>query len=209
MVDYLDKIFPSMVQYLPEQETQNFKFEHFEVTEEEVRHCQLLDAIHGRSEYRAFKPGTYVRLIRKNVSFNNIIMSDTWMEKSTNYDVYLNATGDVLIAGLGIGMVLLGIQNKKEVKSIIVVEKEQEIMDIVKDNLPLNGKVTIVCADIFDYQSTQKFDTIYFDIWDYICGDNWKDIVKLQRKFQGKRNKGSWCSSWRKEDFREAYRRSY
>mgnify|MGYP000786328328 FL=1 len=42
-------------------------------------------------------------------------MSDTPMEKETNRDFVHNAHGNVLIGGLGIGLIILAIQNKEDV----------------------------------------------------------------------------------------------
>lgn len=67
--------------------------------------------------------------------------------------------------------------------------------------------VTIVQGDIFTYETTAKFDTIYFDIWDNICGDNWDGMKRLHRKFRSKLRKGGWMSSWRKEDCQHLARR--
>lgn len=174
-----NKSFPKMTQYLKPQETEHFKILHREVTEHEVKFAKLRDCMHGVGDNDGLKPGTYVNLVKKGKFSNETMMSDTWYEKWTNYELLQNAKGEVLIAGLGIGMVVLALQEKQEVTSITVVEKEQEIVDLVKNSLPLNEKVTIVCSDIFEYIPTQKFDTIWFDIWDNVCGDNWQEIVKL------------------------------
>jgi 16S rRNA A1518/A1519 N6-dimethyltransferase RsmA/KsgA/DIM1 with predicted DNA glycosylase/AP lyase activity len=90
-------------------------------------------------------------------------MSNTPMEHRTNREVIRKANGHVFIAGLGIGMILLPIQEKENVSSIIVLEKFQAVIDIVAPQLPLNDKVTIIKGDVFDYQfpNGTKFDTIY------------------------------------------------
>lgn len=202
------KAFPNMVQFLKERETEHFRLEYFDVTEEDLRRCSMLDAVQGRCEYRGLTVGKYVRL-RRNNGFSNVMMSDTWMEKRSNYGFFLNARGDVLIAGLGIGMVLMGIQNKPEVTSVIVIEKEQEIIDLVAKQLPLNSKVTIIHADIFEYQTKQKFDCIYFDIWDNVCSDNWTEMKKLHAKFKSRKKPDAWISSWKKEETQDLHRRDY
>ncbi|MCJ7632849.1 hypothetical protein MUP77_10725 [Candidatus Bathyarchaeota archaeon] len=204
--------FPKMVPILKEQEGETFALQHFTVTKADVEDVQLIDRIHGRGEYDGFKPGQYVRLVNKSksqCSDKDILMSDTWMEKQSNLDLYHNAKGAVLIGGLGLGMVLLAIQDKPEVSSILVVEKEQEIINLVKPQLPLNSKVTIIHGDIFTYTPTQRFDTIYFDIWSNLCSDHWEEMKKLSIKFRSRLNKGGWMSSWRKEDTRYLLRIGY
>jgi hypothetical protein len=207
MISYTKKIeqaFPKMAEILKPCESEHFAISYNIATEEDVKLCQLRDAIHGRGEYDGFKAGTYIKLRRKPSLFDEPIMSDTFMEKETQFEVLENAHGDVLIAGLGIGMVLLAIQDLPSVSSVTVVEKEQEIIDLVKPQLPLNNKVSVVLGDIFTYETTAKFDTIYFDIWDNICGDNWEQMKKLQRRFRSRLKKGGWMSCWRKEDCKYA-----
>lgn len=210
MKGYIQKVeeaFPKMAEILKPCESEHFSISYITATEDDVKACQLRDAIHGRGEYFGFKTGTYIRLLRKPSFFNQPIMSDTFMEKETQMEVLENAHGDVLIAGLGIGMVLLAVQSLPSVSSVIVVEKEQEIIDLVKPQLPLKKKVSVVCGDIFSFETSAKFDTIYFDIWDNICGDNWDAMKRLHRRFRSKLKKGGWMSSWRKADVQDLARR--
>ncbi len=76
------------------------------------------------------------------------------------------AFGDVLIGGLGIGYSTQKIADKKEVKSVTVVEKSEPVLAMVVPYLKRNN-VTTVCTDLFDYlkHTTQKYDYCFFDIW--------------------------------------------
>lgn len=126
--------------------------------------------------------GTYVRLMHNG----SVVMSNTDMEKRTNFDFCIHAYGDVLIGGLGIGMILLAIQDDPKVKSITVLEKYQEVIDMVVPQLPLNNKIKIICADVFDWKPErgQRFDCIYMDIWNFINTDVYQDEMKpLKRKY--------------------------
>lgn len=127
-------------------------------------------------------PGTYVRLLHNG----ECVMSDTSMEKRTNMDFCMNAHGDVLIGGLGIGMIILAIQDKPEVKSITVIEKNQEVIDMVASQLNFNEKVKIICADVFEWKPEKgvKYDVSYMDIWNWINSDVYNDEMKpLKRKY--------------------------
>ena len=204
-----DKAFPEMAKLIKPQETENFKITHTVVTENDVKLAKLRSAIHANRDNDGLKPGTYVVLSRKSSMYNSTIMSDTWYEKFTNYELVDKARGDVLIAGLGIGMVVLALQDKDEVTTITIIEKEHEIINMIKSSIPFNKKINIIHTDIFKFNPHTKYDTIYFDIWDNVCGDNWQDIVHLQHLFQGKRNKNSFCSSWQKERVRHLNRSEY
>lgn len=145
--------YPKMAEVLNPAEGDRFKVDVFEITNENFR-AIFHDGI---------SPGKYARLVDKEL--HECVMSDTRMEQVTNGDFVLNAHGKVLIGGLGIGMVLLAIQDKPDVEEIVVVEKYQEVIDLVRNQLPLNNKVRVVCEDIFEYEPEQKFNTIYLDIW--------------------------------------------
>lgn len=180
--------FKSMYEILEERETENFKLEKFEIKE---------------YHFRGIPIGKYVRLIDKNISFYNCIMSDTPMEHNTNRRILNMANGDVLIGGLGIGMILMPLMEKEEVKSITIIEKEQEIIDMVASQLPLNDKVKIINGNIYDntFPRGTKFDTIYFDIWNTISTDDYEDMKYLKKLYKRclrskKENPNAWIGSW-------------
>jgi hypothetical protein len=137
-----------------------------------------------------------------------LVMSDTMMEKQSNRQFVREAKGDVLIAGLGIGMILLPTLNKAEVTSITVIEKEQDVIDLVSPHYQ-HDKLKVICADIFEWSPAkgQKFDTIYFDIWPNICIDNLDDMEKLHKRARSWRNKGCFLSSWMLDELRALKRR--
>jgi hypothetical protein len=126
--------------------------------------------------------GNYVRLRDRY----DCIMSNTPMEKRTNSDVVHYANGDVFIAGLGIGLIVLPIQEKENVKSVTILEKYPEIIELVGKQLPLNEKVKIIQGDVFTYNFPKgtKFDTIYFDIWNYVNSDVYEEMKLLRKKYR-------------------------
>jgi len=200
--------FPTMSKYLKPMAGKKFKIVHYTLTEEKLKLIKFRDIIHSRRESEGQKPGTIVQLCHKN---GEVIMTDTEMERRTNKYFFMQANGDVLIGGLGLGMILLAAQAKEEVNSITVVEISQEIIDLVAPQLPLNGKVNVICGDILTWwpeKKTTKFDTMYFDIWDSVCADHYSDMKKLNRRF-GRRlnrdNSNCYMSSWRYKDTKRLY----
>lgn len=164
-------MYKDMVQLLSPTENGDFKLEHFEIRNGNLR--AILDGIN---------PGNYVRLMHRG----EVVMSDTYMEKRTNSGFCANTYGDVLIGGLGIGMIIMAIQDDERVKSITVLEKYQEVIDMITAQLPFNDKVKIICADVFEWkpEKGQKFDCIYMDIWNYVNSDVYQDEMKpLKRKY--------------------------
>ena len=186
-----------MHKLIPENQIGDFKIVHHIATLEDVKFYKLRSALHndyGGYGYHDFEIGTYTELKHNG----GVISSDTPMEIRTCQDAVENASGNVLIAGLGLGIVLLEIQARSSVKSIIVIEKSREVMDLVDKYLPLTKAITIVKNDIFKWlpNKNTKFDTIYFDIWDDICGDNYKEMKELHKKFRKFKNKDAWMGSW-------------
>lgn len=198
----------TMIKYFPEEvEVGSFGIKHITLTEEDVKRKQLWAAfnLYQYREVRGLKPGTYVKLVGKG---HGLMMSDTHMEIDTNWEFIKRAHGDVLIAGLGLGIIVLSVQDKPEVGHITVVEKYPEVAELILDRVPINmDKFSLIIADIFDisFPKERKFDVIYFDIWDDVCADNNKEMVKLHRKFWRYLDRGNphrWMSSWRKDDVR-------
>lgn len=149
----------------------DFKIEHFEIKERTFR--EILDGI---------PPGNYVKLTHNG----EVVMSDTPMEKRTNASFVVNAYGDVLIGGLGIGMIIAAIQCHEKVNSITVIEKHQEVIDLITSQISFKDKVRIINADVFEWkpEKGQRFDCIYMDIWNYINKDVYHDEMKpLKRKY--------------------------
>lgn len=149
--------------------------------------------------------GKYVRL---HVN-GQLMMSDTAMERRTNRSFIEFATGRVLIAGLGVGLIIQNIIDKEDVTEIVVIEKYQDVIDVVEARIK-HPKLKIICADIFNYDmpNTEKFDTIYFDIWPSISTDNLDEMTLLHRKYRkNKRSKESYMDSWLR-DFLRSRRRA-
>ena len=77
----------------------------------------------------------------------------------------LLSEGNVLIGGLGLGCDLLNIASINAVLDIVVIEKNQEVIDLVWPYIPHN-KTKLVQGDINDFLSVTDnlFDIVYFDI---------------------------------------------
>jgi len=157
-------MYKDMADILSDRKSGEFKLSHYDITENNFR-----------AIYRDGIPiGTYIGLFHNG----EVVMSNTPMEKRTNREFVVNAHGNVLIGGLGIGLILLAVQDKEEVDHITVVEKHQEVIDLVADQLLLNDKVEIVNADVFDYVPKMKYNTIYMDIWNWVNSDIYNEQMK-------------------------------
>lgn len=150
------------------------------------------------SEY--VEPGRYARLMVNG----GVMMSDVLNEQRTNLSVTIHAKGDVLIAGLGLGMILVPILKNPKVTSVTVVEENPAVILLVAKHISAicPGKLQVFQGDIHEWQPTKKgrqFDTIYFDIWGEQSTDDLATMKQLHRQFQRYIRKGGWISSWNYE----------
>lgn len=83
------------------------------------------------------------------------------------------AFGDTLVLGLGLGYYPYIISSLDRVRSVTVIELQQEIIDLFEKHiLPQFGcrdKIRIIRADAFDYLETVRpgdYDFCYADIWE-------------------------------------------
>lgn len=163
----------------------------------------IRQAIHG-NEFMTMRDGGYVKMYVGN----KLMMSDTKMERQTNAEFIRKAHGDVLIGGLGIGMLIENLKDIPGVLTITVLENNSNLISLIEDRFK-HPKVTIIYADVFTWKSDRKFDCIWMDIWPEISEDNLDEMSKLHRKYSRmKKNKDSFLSSWMHRYLQNSRRRS-
>lgn len=137
-----------------------WKVETFSVPSHEVAMYNLR-AIRDGLYRRVIPPGQYTRLTHDG----HVIMSDTPAEAHEHVRAYQGATGHVLIAGLGIGLMLRAILTKADVKTVTVVEQSAEVIHMVGRHIA-DPRVKIVNADIYRWRPGKRtFDFAWYDIW--------------------------------------------
>jgi hypothetical protein len=191
--------------FIPENKIGDYAIEHFVLTEEDVRRVRMQDAIRGEREYSGIQAGVkYTRLMHGH----EVVMSNTPMEMDTNYVIMRHAKGRVLVAGLGLGMVLIAISKLRDVTSIFVCEKNWEVYNLVYPHIA--GKLMKVTKamhyDIFEFRDKvfkrpfkPCYDSIYFDIWNDSSGDNWEEMKKLKRMYRPLLTDGGLMRCWRED----------
>ena len=107
-----------------------------------------------------------VILYEKNDEPWDIWMSDAPFEQESILPAVEMAKGEVLMCGLGIGLLPTLIKNKKSVKIIDIVEINKEVIDLVFDQIK-TPKMSIIHADAWKYlaETEKKYDFIHVDIW--------------------------------------------
>ena len=211
--------FMPMHAFIPEGESGDWEVKHFETDKEEAHNRWLMAAMKGNYEYFDLEEGLYVRLVSHGTSWGNMTqMTDTPMERRTNMEFMRKAHGDVLIGGLGIGMIIAPLLCKEigdKVDSIRVVESSPDVIKLVKphiDKLDKHGKLEVIEADVMEYWTDDRFNVAYFDIWGNITADNLPEMSKLHRRWAHRMVKSDpdrWLSSWRHKDCQKHARIGY
>jgi spermidine synthase len=143
----------------------------------------------------------YVFLFDKSI--NKTMMSNHEFETLTNQKFLDNAKGDILIFGLGIGLIIFPLLTDNDIKSITIVEIDDGLIDevfpiIIKNDL--ESKVSVILSNAFDFETDKMFDTIYFDIWSVIDQQSFLEMKKLSEKFTKNLKPGGWMDSWCSEE---------
>ncbi len=201
--------FVPMYKILSVGKTKDFELKKRKITKHDVEVMELRAIFNPQSNIIPPKIGTLMVLSRKsgNSWRDDCVMSDAEYEKITNRTIVRVARGNVLIAGLGIGMILIPLLKNKDVKKITVIEKEQELIDLISPKIKKHdkkNKLQVIQGDINEIElpKEQKFDVIYFDIWDNVCGDNYQQMKDLKKKFSKNRAKGSTVLCWEEQSTR-------
>jgi len=197
--------FTDMVTILPESKKGEAEIRHY-VIDERAASRSRIRAMVTRGREGAAKVGIFAQLFIKG----SLVMSDTEHERQSNWDLLSESHyGDILIAGLGLGMVLLPILAREGVKSVTVIELSQDAIDLVEPHVREAAgkdadKLTVICGDIFEWKPPRgaRYHTIYFDIWGTICRDNLPQMKRLHQKFRRRKTKGGWMTSWLYNDLR-------
>ncbi len=95
------------------------------------------------------------------------IMQDSDAEYNEHQWLWENAKGDVLIGGLGLGMVHQPLIDNPEVTSVTVVEISQDVIDLVWPHCAKDDSFTLVKADMESWEvpEGQTWDIAWFDTW--------------------------------------------
>lgn len=189
-------LFPSMVKVVPEGERGIAKVKHDRVS-----------AFHAAMSALRGTPLSEGPICQLFVG-GTLWMSDGANEHRTNYEVCVEARGRVLIAGLGLGMILTKILAKKEVEHVTIIEKYQDVIDLVGPHFK-HKKLQIICADIYEWRPAKgaKFDCIYFDVWADQSTDDLEDMRKLHQAFKSFKAQGAWMESWNRAHLQSRKRR--
>jgi hypothetical protein len=148
---------------IPEQETQNWYIKKVYGDSSSI----YTNAIDRPCSGKAEPVDEYTFLCQKNP--NSIVMADTYHEYREHGHLWENASGDVLIGGLGLGLVNNFLIKCERVNSVTIIENSQEVIDIVWPYCEKNDKFSLIKANIEEYNPGMCWNYAWFDT--YIQGN--------------------------------------
>jgi len=200
--------FPRMVEIIPPGKKNNWRVEHFGLSEEEAHMLAVRDIANPERLTKEWTPpGMYARLMCDHT----VWMTDTNTERTTHQYWMGQAHGHVMVGGLGLGMCVCGLLEKPEVTEVTVVELHQEVIDLVKPHLNKVAQrykkpLYILYGDVNIYQPNAVFDCIWLDIWPTICADNLDQMDMLIERYDKYLRCGSagpycsWVKCWSQDE---------
>jgi hypothetical protein len=132
-------------------------------------------------------------------------MSITPMELESQSHHAFAAHGDVLIGGLGMGVLAYNVAQKPEVSKVTVIERDASIiamLKVVAEAWPdaWRSKVRIIHGDAFATTEAApcSYDVALFDIWPMVGDTNLRpDLQRLETRYMA----GQWAAWGLEMDF--------
>lgn len=126
-------------------------------------------------------PMTVMRYNGKNIMDTSNFVLDRIKEISD--ELY----GNVLICGLGMGASIFPLLHNRKVGQVVVIEYNEDIINrvgpMIKAHDTMN-KVVIKLQDAYTYETENKFDCIYLDIWsDFSNPTTFETIEQTKEKY--------------------------
>lgn len=127
-------------------------------------------------------------------------MTDAEFECRTNRRVVDWAAGDVLIAGLGIGLILRPMLDSPDVETVTVLERSADVIALIGPQYQ-HPKLTIIEADVYTWTPPKKaYNLIYFDVWASVPNeDNKEEIASLKKRYRSALKRCGRSMAWCEE----------
>ena len=112
--------------------------------------------------------------VKKPISVTSLIVGkETWMVDDPLHwygmqDLAKVASGNVLVAGLGLGLVIHALEENEAVTTVDVVEIDYDVVDLITPLIKMK-KTNIINDDFWQYlyKTKETYDTCILDIWVY------------------------------------------
>ncbi|UBF29921.1 hypothetical protein K9N68_37560 (plasmid) [Kovacikia minuta CCNUW1] len=143
----------------------------------------------------AFSEAVCIPVLAKKNNLKDVWMSLTPMEVATCRSGIHRANGNVLIAGMGLGWMTRRILQRKQVKSVTVVEINPDILQFFGSPLKSEfSQLDLVNQNVWNFleNSSHSFDSYIFDIWGKYGEASDDDRFQHLKNWARKENKRIW-----------------
>ena len=154
-----------------------------------------LNQMAGASGWNVLDPGSYKTLLVNG----DTMMSDTVGEREECEEAVHLARGDVLVAGLGLGMIIPPILQR--CTSLTVIEANPLVYQLVARHYQ-HPKLSILRADAFSWEPHRRFDFIWLDIWPDKRIENRQEMAQLVRRYRRHLKPGGRIRSWFQDELK-------
>jgi hypothetical protein len=105
--------------------------------------------------------------------------------KDTLYSQYDLAYGDVLLTGLGFGILAVALAQKDTVSSVTVLELNSDVIKAFLNSNPENDKIKIVLGNATNYVTDSTYDCLFPDHYEF-QSDSWKlnDMASIFKRIK-------------------------
>ncbi|MGN0160044.1 MAG: hypothetical protein ACI4AQ_01510 [Lachnospiraceae bacterium] len=203
--DYLQKLFLNAKKFTAGEFYQNEYLKNIRVPEKKKGPFLLTNVSYDRGEFFQYAMSDvrsdgivpYIGFCTEKVQFPSIYEGDMpWVsvcpsETSSMQDGIDKAHGRCLVLGMGLAYYPYMISLKKNVKSITIVERQPEIIELFNEYLlpqfQEKDKIKVVCRDAFEFMEEVEdgdYDFCYADIWEnqYDGADAYTKISTHERR---------------------------
>jgi hypothetical protein len=128
-------------------------------------------------DYRIVNNDNILALLQNHQPWMSLIVhsNNTIKQMYSSYDL---SKGDVLLTGLGFGILPLWILNKETVNSVTVIEKSEEVIQMFIDANGIPENMTIINEDANTFKSDKKYDCVMLDHFELESNEGIIESVK-------------------------------
>ncbi len=147
-----------------------------------------------------------VEIIRNKAGYRELMVNDELQmsdipEEMHQYEPYFeNYRGDVLIIGLGMG-IINDLTDYDKVDSMLIVELYPGVIELNKEY----PKTTIIQGDGRTYVPDRLYDVIWLDIWNLLYYKKLPEMRAMRERFKPYLKPGGWVDCWGRRELEERY----
>lgn len=148
-----------------------------------------------------------VEIIINNQGYRELMVNDELHMSDIPVELYQyepyfdNYRGDVLILGLGMG-VINDLTDYSKISSMDIVELYPEVVALCKGY----PKTNIIVANAREFIPTKTYDVIWVDIWNLLHKKHLPEMRSMKDKFAQFLKPGGWVDCWGRRELEEKYR---